>query len=381
MTSDVQNEVWLDINSRGIRNLSGLEYFTRLLWLSCHDNLLSKLPELPDSLAGLDCSNNQLSSLPGLPADMTGLSCSNNKLLSIPILPGTLIGLYCDNNLLTSLPKLPANLEELDCRQNLLTGFDVTGSILLGYINCSDNYMKSIDNVIGWQSIPGLIKDKTFFFQPQRSGNINSSISNDSPIKDQPVVSIDEPDPPVVQTNPFVDVNKNDWFFDDVLFSFTRGLIKGTNDDTFSPQGTLTRGMLVTILYRNAGEPDISDRSNIFSDAGNAYFTDPIIWAVEKGIAKGYGNGKFGPNDNITRQDLAVILVRYASFIGYKLQSVREYSNFEDDAKILGYAIKAVITLYESGVVNGKGGNIFDPYGIATRIEVAAVLRRLLEPA
>jgi hypothetical protein len=196
------------------------------------------------------------------------------------------------------------------------------------------------------------------------------------PDSDNPLSEAD-----IVWINPFNDVTGSDWFFGDVLFTFTHGLMKGMSGDVFNPQGTLTRGMLVTILYRDVGEPDVSDLDNPFSDIGNAYFTNPIIWASENGIVDGYGNGKFGPNDSIKRQDLAVILMRYADLMKYELPPIREYSNFKDEAIIAEYAIKAVIALYEAGIVNGKDGNIFDPPGNATRAEVAAILHRLLESA
>ena len=178
--------------------------------------------------------------------------------------------------------------------------------------------------------------------------------------------------------NPFTDVRKSDWFFDDVMYVFTHGLTNGTTANTFSPQTSLTRAMLVTILYRNSGEPSVSGLTNPFSDVGDAYYTNPIIWAAANEIVFGYGNGKFGPGDNITRQDLAVILVRYAGHMGYELPELRGYENFNDEANISDYAIAAVRALYGAEVINGKDGNIFDPRGNATRAEIAAMLHRFL---
>ena len=183
----------------------------------------------------------------------------------------------------------------------------------------------------------------------------------------------------VLWINPLNDVHEDDWFFIDVMYAFTRGLTTGTSEDTFSPNDTLTRGMLVTILYREAEEPDVSELTNPFGDVGDEYYSNAIIWASENGIVTGYGNGSFGPDDELTRQDLAVMLIRYAGLLNYTLPTVRAYEGFDDEALISDYAKIAVETLHEAGIINGKGEGIFDPLGSATRAELVAMLHRFLE--
>ena len=156
--------------------------------------------------------------------------------------------------------------------------------------------------------------------------------------------------------------------------------MNGVDKEVFNPDGALTRGMLVTILYRQAGNPDISGADNIFNDlAEGEWYSDAVKWASSNGIVTGYGDSLFGPNDNITRPDLVVVLSRYTDFMEKELSVSREYTGFSDDNDIADYAKAAVLKFYCAEVVNGKPDNIFDPNGQATRAEAAAMLRRFLE--
>ena len=182
-------------------------------------------------------------------------------------------------------------------------------------------------------------------------------------------------------TNPFADIKTSDWFFDYVIFAYTHGLMVGTSTDPmmFSPNVTTTRGMVVTVLYRMAGSPDVSGLKNPFDDVpAGTWYTDAVIWAANKGIVAGYGNGKFGPNDNITREQLATMLNNYAVKMGLKLPVTREYTGFKDDADIANYAKDAIERFFKAGIISGKPGNVFDPKGDATRAEFATMLMGFL---
>jgi hypothetical protein len=138
--------------------------------------------------------------------------------------------------------------------------------------------------------------------------------------------------------------------------------------------------MIVTILYRHAGSPDVSGLTNPFDDvADGTWYTDAMKWVAANKIVFGMGNGKLGPNDNITRQDLAVILTRYADFAGLKLPVIRDYPGFKDDANIANYAKDAIERFFKAGIISGKPGNLFDPKGQATRAEAAAMVHRFVE--
>ena len=180
--------------------------------------------------------------------------------------------------------------------------------------------------------------------------------------------------------NPFTDVDEDDWFFDDVKYVVENGLFKGTSTTTFSPDITTTRGMLVTILGRLSEVDTEEYEGDSFIDVNaEEYYAPYIKWAAEEGLINGIGNNKFAPDVNISRQDLAVILFRYASYIEFELPSTAEEADFDDVGSIWDYAVEAIKALQEAELVNGKPGNIFDPLSSARRSEIAALFHRFCE--
>lgn len=178
----------------------------------------------------------------------------------------------------------------------------------------------------------------------------------------------------------FNDVSANDWFASAVDYVTGKGMMNGTADNTFSPKANTTRGMIVTVLYRLENQPSTSAAS--FTDvASGAYYANAVAWANANGIVSGYGSGKFGPNDKVTREQLAAILYRYAQYKKYDV-SVGEDTNilsYDDAQSISTYAIPAIQWACGAGVVTGKSGSKLDPKGNATRAEVAAMLMRFCE--
>jgi len=148
----------------------------------------------------------------------------------------------------------------------------------------------------------------------------------------------------------------------------------------FSPNTSLTRGMIVTILYRMAGSPDVSGLPNPFSDvAEGMWYSDAVKWAASNEIVNGIGDGKYDPETPITRQDLAVIIMRYLDFIKYEYTVTEEYRLFNDEDNISDYAKNAIQVLNKLGIIKDKGNDVIDPQGQATRAEIAAILHRFLE--
>lgn len=178
----------------------------------------------------------------------------------------------------------------------------------------------------------------------------------------------------------FNDVSANDWFASAVDYVTGKGMMNGTADNTFSPKANATRGMVVTVLYRLENQPSTSAAS--FTDvASGAYYANAVAWANANGIVSGYGSGKFGPNDKVTREQLAAILYRYAQYKKYDV-SVGEDTNilsYDDAQSISSYAIPAIQWACGAGVVTGKSGSKLDSKGNATRAEVAAMLMRFCE--
>ena len=184
---------------------------------------------------------------------------------------------------------------------------------------------------------------------------------------------------PGTGANPFTDVSEKDWFYGDVMFVYENGLMLGTSKTLFSPHGTATRGMMATILWRMEGSP-VPKGKNSFTDVeAGKWYADAITWTAENGIFAGYGKDKFGPDDPITREQLAAIFYRYADYKGYDLTVKGNLDKFKDADKITDYAKTAMQWAVGSGLVKGKSGNLLDPQGTATRAEIAAMLHRFIE--
>ncbi|WP_419821393.1 S-layer homology domain-containing protein [Anoxybacterium hadale] len=172
------------------------------------------------------------------------------------------------------------------------------------------------------------------------------------------------------------------WAKGDIEFVASRGLFSGTSETKFSPNTAMTRGMFVTALGRLANADVSGYAKSSFSDVkGDAYYMGYIEWASKNSIVSGIGNGKFAPDQSITREQMAVIMSNYAKAIGYTLPKVHVENTFADNSKISTYAKEAVKQMQMAGVISGKNGNLFDPQGTATRAEVSAVLRRFVELA
>lgn len=177
---------------------------------------------------------------------------------------------------------------------------------------------------------------------------------------------------------PFTDVRTGDWWYQNVLYVYEKGLMTGTSQTTFSPQATTTRGMIVTILHRLAGSPGAGGAP--FTDvAAGQYYAVPIAWAASTGIVNGYDAAHFGPNDPITREQMAAILYRYAGRMGYDTTALGDPSQFRDSSRIHAYAWTPLAWANGRGLINGKGDGVLDPTGQATRAEVAAILQRFCE--
>ena len=184
---------------------------------------------------------------------------------------------------------------------------------------------------------------------------------------------------PNTGANPFTDVSEKDWFYSDVMFVYENGLMLGTSKTLFSPHGTATRGMMATILWRMEGSPAPKGKNSFTDVEAGKWYADAITWTAENGIFAGYGKDKFGPDDPITREQLAAIFYRYADYKGYDLTVKGNLDKFKDADKITDYAETAMGWAVGSGLMKGKSGNLLDPQGTATRAEIAAMLHRFIE--
>jgi len=409
--------------------------------LYCDNNQLTQLPALPNGLVYLDCSFNQLKALPVLPNGLLYLDCSFNQLSGLDISNSTsLYVLYCDSNCMASpddvigwreiglilyepdawnanfyfYPQRLIHITTQPTAKTTVIQGSITGQLSVDAITSEDGELKfqwysntTASNKDGTPidgatskvfTIPTSLTVGTYYHycvvSVEDVGSETSDIatvtvtSTSSPPSVQPKspdsssspeTDAAEPVVPLAPAFPFTDVNSGDWFYSNVQYVFGSGLMNGTSTDMFSPNVSLTRGMIVTILYRHAGSPNVSDLKNPFDDVSEGkYYTEAVKWAAENEVVFGF-DGKFSPDDFITRQDLAVILHRYAGFAGIELPTARVYSDFGDDTVISDYAKEAVAALFEAQIINGKPGNLFDPGGNTTRAEVAAMLHRFSE--
>ena len=186
---------------------------------------------------------------------------------------------------------------------------------------------------------------------------------------------------PDIVVNPFTDVSEKDWFYNDAMFVYKNGLMLGTSKTLFSPHGTVTRGMMATILWRMEGSLAPKDENSFTDVEAGRWYADAITWATENGILAGYSKDKFGPDDPITREQLTAIFYRYADYKGYKLTVTENLDKFEDADKITDYAKMVMQWAVGNGLIKGKSENLLDPQGTATRAEISAMLHRFIEKA
>lgn len=179
-------------------------------------------------------------------------------------------------------------------------------------------------------------------------------------------------------TLPFTDVRETDWFYDDVVFAYENGLFSGTTATTFSPYASMTRAMLVTVLYRLEGEPAVTGRSGFSDVTIGSYYEAAVTWAADNGIVNGTSATTFSPSENVTREQMAAILCRYAQYKQYGTSASASLSAFSDAAAVSTYAKAPLSWAVAEKLVNGTDGKLL-PRASATRAQVAAILHRFVE--
>ena len=177
---------------------------------------------------------------------------------------------------------------------------------------------------------------------------------------------------------PFTDVSTSDWFYSDVMFVYENGLFSGTDSRSFSPNASMTRAMLVTVLYRLEGEPAGTGSSSFSDVRSGSYYEKAVAWAAANGIVTGTGSTSFSPDAKVTREQLAAILYRYAQYKKLDTDAGAKLDSFSDAGNVSGYASEALSWAVSEGLINGASGRLM-PKGDATRAQVAAILHRFVE--
>ena len=196
-----------------------------------------------------------------------------------------------------------------------------------------------------------------------------------SKVEVEAVFTAIETEPEQPESLPFTDVSSGEWYYDAVAYVYEKGLMDGTSAVTFDPGAVLTRAMTAQGLWNLAGSPAAPGGAGFTDVAADAWYAGAVNWAAARGIVKGYDTGAFGPEDSVTREQLAAILYRYAQAKGYDTtqggMAVREFS---DSASISDWAQEAMAWAVNAQVLSGKGNGVLDPQGTATRAEVAQML-------
>ena len=208
------------------------------------------------------------------------------------------------------------------------------------------------------------------------SGNTPQPVENpDSQSPGNPS-SVSPSNPVQKPSERFSDVAAGAWYEDAVSYVLGEKLFNGTGSSTFSPDSPMTRAMLVTVLHRLEGTPSPAAGS-IFTDVPSGqWYTDAVAWADQNGVVTGYGGGRFGTDDDITRQQLAAVLYRYASLKGYDTSASAVLSQYWDADSIADWAESSMRWAVSSGVITGMDSSTLSPSGTASRAQVAAMLMR-----
>ena len=204
---------------------------------------------------------------------------------------------------------------------------------------------------------------KYTFTMPGSQITVNASFAKDS---SSPVDS-------------FLDVNTGAWYYDAVKYAVESGLMSGTGTYTFEPNTTLSRGMIAQMLYALEGKPSISSANNFTDVSSSDWYDKAASWAQSKGIITGYEDGRFGPNDPLTREQLALILYNYAKSEGYGTSAKADLSKFADGTSTSPWAQQAMSWAVGEGLLSGRGVNMLYPTGTATRAEVAQIMMNFCE--
>ena len=180
------------------------------------------------------------------------------------------------------------------------------------------------------------------------------------------------------KTIPFTDVKSNDWYYQSVQYAYDNGLFSGVSHDSFAPGDSMDRSMLVTVLHSLDGKP-AAGKGGFTDVADGAWYANAVAWAAEHGIVSGVSDSAFAPNGAITREQLAVMLYRYAQYKGYDVSKTADLSGYADQGSISDWAAQAVQWACGSGLMTGRSANSLAPAGTLTRAEAATMLKAFCE--
>ena len=385
--------------------------------LDCSSNGLSVLDvSVNNALVRLDCSDNQLNSLTlGKKEKLGELLCASNWLESLDVSGApALLDLYCEVNRLKALD-VTRNKEliTLSCFKNKLTTLDLGNNTGLNRLYCGTNRLAALKldqlalledyyseyNVLIMDSSQLEMREYDSSFDSARTSETDGVLFEGSLLtlqdgRDSGSYVYDCGNGKTMRVSVKkvgrafnirdVDVKPGNWKYDSVKYVNDRGIMGAVGgSDEFQPDNQLTRSMFATVLYRMAGEPDVSYSSTFTDVADGQWYSKAILWASEEGIVKGYTDGSYGINDNITREQIAKMLYLFGESQSYNVDARAALDSFTDKDQMGAWATDyirwAVGARMISGKPNGDGSFRLDPKGQATRAECAKMLMMFLE--
>ena len=256
--------------------------------------------------------------------------------------------------------------------QKLKDGADV----VFHYVN---DYRYEVEDWFDEPAYPAAATDGEFYNRWLEAADVRpGSQGGTTPVDPAAEQPVETPENPGGAADRFIDVEANDWFAGSVDYAVEKGFMTGTGADTFSPDKELTRGMLVSMLYSLEGVPAEAGKTAFGDVKTSDWFAKGVDWAVENGVAAGYGEN-FGPDDDITREQMVVMLYGYAKLKGYTLAEGADLSAYKDTDEISTWALEAVRWAKGANLITGRSADMLAPKGTTTRAEAATILRNFLE--
>ena len=246
-----------------------------------------------------------------------------------------------------------------------------------GNLRITEDLKAKIDNGETVQLF--IVTNDGITYQSTLKKQSGSSGGGKTPGNDTPVAPVTPPPSSEDKAAGFTDISSNMWYYDAVRYVANNNIMRGTSETRFSPDLFLTREMAVTILYRYANEPGIINNADYSDVRSNDYFYNAVSWASGLGIVNGYGNGVFGAGNNLTREDFAVILYRYAKSIGMDVSGRSDLSSFADSGQVSPWADEALEWAISMGLIVGKTNTTIAPRDALTRAEAAMIIMRFNE--
>ena len=378
----------IDLSRLGLTNVNGLEYL-RCNSLNLSNNNLTDITPIAKIkiLSSLNISKNKIKDISCFANAnnffWTKIDFSNNSIEDIssistwPIMKNDTwrewqvgdgltrdIEIDLSNNNIEDISSVKdwKHLKKLDLSNNKIENIESLNEYNFNCILMNDKYEELLDY------FDGIILDYNYI-------NVDNA-NNQKAIKTfkEKGVTLSLNNQTKLVSSIFKDIKRTDWYYNAVEYTYQRGIISGATETEFRPNAKITRGMIVTILWRMEGSPKVTGVKD-FTDVKGQYYYDAVRWAAKNGVVNGYGDGRFGPNANITREQLATILCNYAKYKKKNTNVTVDTSKYKDWNKVSSYARASMQWAIKTGVVTGKeNGTKVDPQGTATRGEAACMI-------